>query len=67
MYVTYRLGLYIILHYKSLPFFDKKYILIREDTNYTQPLQQRNALISLWMHTAKKHKKNHKKEKVPLE
>jgi hypothetical protein len=44
-----------------LTFFDEGNILISEDNNYTQPLQQRNVLITLRMHTAKKEKKKTKK------
>jgi hypothetical protein len=35
-------------------FFDKGNILISKDTNYTWSLQQRNALMALRKHTAKK-------------
>jgi hypothetical protein len=38
----------------------------REDTNYTQPLQQRIALAALRMHTTKK-KEELQKRKVPLQ
>jgi hypothetical protein len=37
-------------------FFDKGNILISKYIHYTQPLQQRNALIALRMHIAKKEK-----------
>jgi hypothetical protein len=38
----------------SVGFFNKEYALIQEDTNYIQFLQQRNALVAIRMHTAKK-------------
>jgi hypothetical protein len=38
--------------------FDKGNILILRDTNYIQSLQQRNTLMTVWMHIAKKDKRN---------
>jgi hypothetical protein len=43
--------------YQDLIFFDKGNILISRDTNYIQPLQQRNTLMAVWIHTAKRKKK----------
>jgi hypothetical protein len=48
-------NLYLFL--SPITFFDKGNILISKDINYTQPLQQRNTLMTVRMHTAKKDKR----------
>ena len=47
-------------------FLDKENILILIDTNYTQPLQQRNTIMTVRMHTTKKKERERTKKKVPL-
>jgi hypothetical protein len=48
---------------KYVFFFNKVNILISKDNNYTHPLQQRNTLIAVRMHTTIKKRKNIKKQK----
>jgi hypothetical protein len=44
--------------------FDKGNIIILRDINYTEPLQQRNTLMAVRMHTPKKAKKKLRKQKI---
>jgi hypothetical protein len=47
---------------KLLSFFGKRNILISKDINYIQPLQQRNTLMAVMMHTTKKDKRKLRKK-----